>query len=166
MPTPMAHMMVGSTIGLAFAPESKLKSIMQWSALGSVVSLFPDFDIVFTLTGAHWENVHRTATHSLVVVAIICSAIALTRRYRLALMIFVALSLHLLMDLFCQDMVPPYGLELFWPLWDIYVYPDIFIFFSVFTQEIILLPLSYFILVIIWEFFVHGVYVSQFYSNY
>jgi hypothetical protein len=58
------------------------------------------------------------------------------------------------MDLFCQDVVPPQGLRLFWPLSDFFIHSDYYVFLSVFTPDKSLLPLPRFLFSAVWEFLV------------
>jgi membrane-bound metal-dependent hydrolase YbcI (DUF457 family) len=76
----------------------------------------PDADLLFRL--------HRTFSHSIgavILVGVVAAAIAaLTKRpvVRVASMCAVAYGTHLLLDWLAVDLMPPYGIQAFWPFSD------------------------------------------------
>jgi membrane-bound metal-dependent hydrolase YbcI (DUF457 family) len=81
-----------------------------------VLAAIPDADLLF--------RIHRTFSHSIgavIVVGILAGAVAaLTNRpvVRIASMCAAAYGTHLLLDWLAVDLMPPYGIQLFWPFSD------------------------------------------------
>jgi membrane-bound metal-dependent hydrolase YbcI (DUF457 family) len=126
MASPIGHALVG--IGLA-AIAAPLAAVSPSPALwvGAVIaSGAPDLDILGCLLGLDHERVHRSATHSLIVLGLfVLAALWVSRRFAgvvnpdLILVWSVVLLSHPLVDLVTTG--PPitatsYGVGLFWPV--------------------------------------------------
>jgi membrane-bound metal-dependent hydrolase YbcI (DUF457 family) len=81
-----------------------------------VLAAVPDADLLF--------HIHRTFSHSIgavMLVGVLAAAIAaLTNRpvLRIASMCAAAYGTHLLLDWLAVDLMPPYGIQVFWPFSD------------------------------------------------
>lgn len=115
MPTPVGHALAGLSVFLAGKSEDR------WFAFACLLAAcFPDLDFALTfITGVSY---HHTFTHSLGFALFYLLAAYLLVRWRQrpdplreAVFIGMAYVSHLVLDLFSEDTVAPYGLELFWP---------------------------------------------------
>jgi hypothetical protein len=134
MPSPIAHSLIGLTLGLIrFLP-----SYRRWDELAGqfralwrpllfcvLLANAPDLDYFFGLFRGNANYYHQTVTHTLVWVGVTALAIWAYGRLRerraawLSLGLLLALlSSHLLADWLTVDRSPPIGLMLFWPFSD------------------------------------------------
>lgn len=126
MPSPVGHILTGFAIALAAAPADPVvpsrtsprpRSLFPLAVSCAALAALPDLDLLLAGT-------HRTASHSLVAVAVITlAAAAIARRAslpyagRIALLCGSAYASHLLLDwLGTDNQNPPFGVQLFWPI--------------------------------------------------
>ncbi|MCP4077080.1 MAG: metal-dependent hydrolase [Gammaproteobacteria bacterium] len=110
-------------LGAATAEASAGRQIGRRAALwGAVCGTLPDLDVLVPLSNAISDfTYHRSASHSLLVLAIITPLIVwLIRKlhpdiskynYRLHVMVYLAFATHVLLDSFTV-----YGTQIFWPI--------------------------------------------------
>jgi inner membrane protein len=124
MPTTLAHAVAGYAASEAASTGTRTRN-SWWSIalLAAVVANLPDLDFVPGLIVDNIPKYHRTMSHGLpaaLLVATIGTA-ALQRWWKgawggLWLLIFVAYSSHLMMDVVIPDPTGGDGLRLFWPI--------------------------------------------------
>lgn len=130
MPTPIGHALAGLALALAARPlgespvafaQGARAARIDWRLVALLAGLAaaPDLDLVF--------QPHRTATHSLVSIALVTIlAAAVTgkvtpspgRAWRLAVLCGAAWGSHLLLDWLGADTSTPRGVQLLWPFSD------------------------------------------------
>lgn len=130
MPTPIGHALAGVALALATRPlgESPVSSVgtgaaarVDWRLVALLAGLAaaPDLDLVF--------QQHRTATHSLVSIALVTIFAAVVtaqvtpspgRAWRLAVLCGAAWGSHLLLDWLGADTSTPRGFQALWPFSD------------------------------------------------
>ncbi len=130
MPTPIGHALAGLALALAARPlgespvafaQGARPTRIDWRLVALLAGLAaaPDLDLVF--------QPHRTATHSLVSIALVTIlAAAVTgkvtpspgRAWRLAVLCGAAWGSHLLLDWLGADTSTPRGVQLLWPFSD------------------------------------------------
>ncbi len=114
----VTHAAAGALIGRLLAPaDADRPSARRWALLGALVNLAPDVDHVLELVSAEAYLVHhRSATHSLLLVAIAIGAAAAIARARggpparVATVTAASLGVHLFLDL-----LTPFGTVMLWP---------------------------------------------------
>lgn len=134
MPSPVAHTLVGMTLGLACC----LPRGGGWRRLGGriwrwrglllvcvVLANAPDVDYLFGLAAGDLNSRHQLVTHTLGWIAAVTLALWWAQRYfapravRLSgALIFLLLASHLAADYLGRDLGPPFGIMAFWPLSD------------------------------------------------
>lgn len=134
MPSPLAHSLIGLTIGLIrFLPRyrrwnelsSHLRSLWRALLLCILLANAPDLDYFFGICQGNLNRYHQTATHTLLWVAALALAIWLYSRLRARAwpavrvwslgLLLTLLGSHLLADWLTVDRSPPIGLMLAWP---------------------------------------------------
>lgn len=147
MPTPIAHIMVGSAIGVAFCEDSDRRSLLVWGGLGAIFGGAADLDFAACLMGVSAGVIHRTVTHALLTAVLVGIVLGLCWRPRGGFMCSAAWLSHIFMDYFSQDLVGPSGLTLCWPLSDAFIYSDIHLFLSPVAADRHVSSLPYFLYV-------------------
>lgn len=121
MATPFAHSLIGLTFGRMSRPVSNFWS-WKWylfSILAANAADFLDF-----ILGFPFEDInlfHRGITHTIIASFIFGIIVALVARSFYAKWVGTGIASmglyasHLLLDFFCEDGRPPYGIPLFWP---------------------------------------------------
>jgi membrane-bound metal-dependent hydrolase YbcI (DUF457 family) len=128
MPSPVGHAIVGATIAWLAKPDAsttdrsreteRLNALKATTAAAAFLAAAPDLDLIFPWT-------HRTASHSITAVAIVCLLTILATRVtgqvtgwsarRIVLMCTVAYASHLALDWMAVDDTPPRGIQMLWP---------------------------------------------------
>ncbi|MCS7098209.1 MAG: metal-dependent hydrolase [Candidatus Methanomethyliaceae archaeon] len=85
MPDPLTH------FALPFALASPFFGVKTAFIIGTI-ALLPDFDVIF--------RIHRSFTHSIIFILCVCLPIMIFKRNKFTLMSFLALTSHLIMDMF------------------------------------------------------------------
>lgn len=134
MATPIGHMLVGAALGIGYllpragSPASALRALwaQRLGIIGvALLACLPDIDFLLGWPFGNINRFHQGYTHSLGWIAMIVVGIWIiwqrqNRGNGLARFVFlftVGYS-HLLLDIMTVDMGPPYGVYLFWPLYD------------------------------------------------
>lgn len=134
MPSPVAHSLLGLSVGLVFHwPRGALLngwfqtlSRHRAALLGAmVVANLPDIDYVPGMLTGDLNAFHHGYTHTLGWIVLVGGGIWLCWRsaqdkmgWREAIFLFVCLLSHLLADMLTDDGSFPYGIMFFWPLTD------------------------------------------------
>jgi membrane-bound metal-dependent hydrolase YbcI (DUF457 family) len=137
MPSPVAHILTGLAIAVAAAPADPVRAVGTAPRAGPLIPVavtcaalaaLPDLDLLLAGT-------HRTASHSVVAVALVTFAAAAIAKgasvasaRRIAVLCGSAYASHLLLDwLGTDNQNPPFGIQLFWPIerwyisgWDLF----------------------------------------------
>lgn len=122
MATPIGHSLIGLALGRMSRPVSSLKD-WQWCLFSVIAANGPDFDFIASFMTGDINRFHQGPSHSLLAAIIFGAIMAfIFRPYGkspcLIGMVSSGLySSHLLLDFFCDDKRPPFGIPLFWPLW-------------------------------------------------
>lgn len=134
MATPIGHMLVGSALGIGYllpragSLASALRALwaQRLPLIGvALLACLPDIDFLLGLSCGSANRFHQGYTHSLAWIALLVTGIwVIWQRQspgnglgRIAFLTAVAYS-HLLLDIMTVDMGPPYGVYLFWPLYE------------------------------------------------
>lgn len=111
MPSPVGHLLAGVATAWTLEPRASRRLIVAAAALAAA----PDLDLLTPFP-------HRTATHSLIAVAVVTIiAAAVTRQvthrtnWRITAICGLAWASHLLLDWLQTDPSPPYGFQALWP---------------------------------------------------
>jgi len=115
----------------ASVPRRRAMHAWGWLALCVGFSILPDFDFVVPAAAGRidWAHtMHRSLTHTVFfavgvalvwfVVARIVKPHSRAARVGVAAMIFAALVAHIALDVMNEDTKTPYGVSIFWPVWD------------------------------------------------
>lgn len=116
MPTPIGHSL--TTLGLA--EVSEVRKIARVVFL-LIAGLLPDIDLLLDKFSVLREMgfYHQGITHTFVASFVFSSVVYLfTRDFRWAFVVFLAYSLHVVLDLFMIDTRPPIGFKPFWPFYN------------------------------------------------
>lgn len=126
MPLPLGHALAGLALRQA---RPRFFFAAGWADALFLMFLanLPDLDFLPGLLRGRPNLYHHGAFHSLgAALAVALGGAVLLRSPRrrfapAAALVFLAFASHLLLDLFALDLVPPYGLPLFWPFSGEYV---------------------------------------------
>ena len=116
MSTPVGHLLAGAVIGASF---SHGHSVRQRVAAGALAAIFADLDFI---PGAFWGDparFHHVGSHSLFFVTmafLVGWVLAPQVRLKWGLLAGSAYGSHLLLDWMTQDLSPPVGIPLLWPV--------------------------------------------------
>ena len=152
MPSPIGHAMAGIAVAWTadlipgqrawrVVPESESRFRRAGGGLTLICAALgaaPDLDILF--------GGHRTMTHSLgavIFVWLFAAALAANAErpiVRVSLMCAAAYGTHLLLDLLGVDRVPPYGIQILWPLNHEWYISGIDVFRQTIRQKILTAP--------------------------
>jgi inner membrane protein len=126
MPSPVGHAIAGATIAWLAKPSPTndpaehdgLKTLKAATVTAAFLAAAPDLDLLFPWT-------HRTASHSVTAVAVICLVMIIATRVtgqvtswsatRFVAMCTVAYASHLVLDWMAVDDTPPRGIQMLWP---------------------------------------------------
>ena len=126
MPSPVGHAIAGATIAWLAKPRPTadpaendgLKTLKATTVTAAFLAAAPDLDLLFPWT-------HRTASHSVTAVAVICLVMIIATRVtgqvtswsatRFIVMCTVAYASHLVLDWMAVDDTPPRGIQMLWP---------------------------------------------------
>ena len=131
MPSPVGHAIVGATIAWLAKPDESptagssadgrlqaMKALKTTTVAAAFLAAAPDLDLIFPWT-------HRTASHSVTAVAVVCLLAILATRVtgqvtgwsarRLVVLCTVAYASHLVLDWMAVDDTPPRGIQMLWP---------------------------------------------------
>jgi membrane-bound metal-dependent hydrolase YbcI (DUF457 family) len=133
MPTPIGHLLAGISAYRIVEPSSPKQRRIFLAAL--FMAVMPDFDFVFGFFVDNPNRYHHYFTHSIFFIIAVSFFVALflsqnSRAHLLAdfVLLTVAGSSHLLLDMLAVDTSAPYGMPLFWPLSQKYVILPVSIF--------------------------------------
>lgn len=133
MPSPVAHTLIGLSFGVGCLPRGGgwrrlFARMWRWRGFMLVCVLLanaPDIDYFFGLAAGDFNCRHQLITHTLGWVSAVTLALWWAQRYfnprtvRMSgMLIFLLLASHLVADYFGQDLGPPFGIMIFWPLSD------------------------------------------------
>ena len=134
MATPIGHALIGGMLGIGYllprtgSPAAALRALWEqrWPIIGvALLACLPDIDFLFGLPFGNINRFHQGYTHSLGWIAILVTGIWITWQrhspgHGLARFVFLSVVAysHLLLDIMTVDMGAPYGVYLFWPLYD------------------------------------------------
>jgi membrane-bound metal-dependent hydrolase YbcI (DUF457 family) len=128
MPTPIGHALGGLIVGLVFEPAVAPRPIHPsylthpgYLTCAAVAACLPDLDFL-------WGR-HNMETHSVGFAVLIALAVFAWRRdARLALVCFLAVESHVLLDWLGSDDSPPLGVMAWWPFSSRFYFGDLFVF--------------------------------------
>jgi membrane-bound metal-dependent hydrolase YbcI (DUF457 family) len=130
MPSPLGHALGGLIVGLLGAERSSRSTTSLtglWSTpavlLASAAAVAPDLDFL-------WGR-HNMETHSFGAAALAAMAVLLWTRgrgARLAVIVGLAWSSHVLFDWLGSDTTPPLGVMALWPFSNAFYFADAFVF--------------------------------------
>jgi inner membrane protein len=138
MPSPVGHGLMGVAIYSATVPRRR--ALHAWGFLGLCVgfSLLPDLDFVAPMAVGRFDwaqEMHRSFTHTvffaLAAGLVWLAAARLIRprsaaaRWSTAAVIVACLLAHLALDVMNVDTKAPFGVSMFWPVWDKWFYAPI-----------------------------------------
>lgn len=93
--------------------------------MAALWAVFPDVDYAAGFWRGYLNTTHQWATHSILWCALVSLGVVgilrvWTRKpaWKYATWVFVLLMSHLLIDMFTEDRMPPYGIPLLWPFSD------------------------------------------------
>jgi membrane-bound metal-dependent hydrolase YbcI (DUF457 family) len=115
MATPVAHLLAGAAIGIAFSPRNDTPRHAAVAALAAVAA---DFDFLPGLLVGAPSRFHHTQSHSLAFVAlaaVLALLIAKKLNWHWGFLAGFAYLSHLVLDLLTFDDSLPQGIPLFWP---------------------------------------------------
>lgn len=120
MPSPLLHAAAGSGICLLNRRALNTNKI-RFVIPVMLASILPDFDFVPGLIVGDPNRYHGGYSHSIglaVVAALISGLILIPQRRCVIFSVFVAWTVHCLLDALTADGRPPYGVPLLWPVSD------------------------------------------------
>ncbi len=123
MATPLAHSLLGATVFRALGHEPPV-SRWRWYTFAIFAACAADLDLVPGLIVGDINRFHHGASHSLIAALTFGFLAMATARWLRAkpwqVFAFAVLgySSHLLLDYFCVDSRPPYGMPFLWPFSD------------------------------------------------
>jgi membrane-bound metal-dependent hydrolase YbcI (DUF457 family) len=120
MPSPVGHALGGLIVGLAMKPGTLAPWHLGTLALAAVA---PDLDFLW---GRHNMETHSLGAALLAGVAVL--AWTRGRDPKLALVVTLAWSTHVLFDWLGSDDTPPLGVMALWPLTSTFYFADVFVF--------------------------------------
>ena len=131
MPSPLGHALGGMIVGLLGSGRSASGATSGYGRrlvaptvlLASAAAVAPDLDFL-------WGR-HNMETHSLGAAALAAAAVLIWTRgrgTRLALIVGLAWSSHVLFDWLGSDTTPPLGVMALWPISDAFYFADAFVF--------------------------------------
>jgi inner membrane protein len=136
MPSPIAHALAG--VALYEGRRDRRRQLALLAVLVVAAGL-PDLDFVPGMLVGNADLYHHGPSHSLfagLLVAVAAGAVVswwwggpLGRRIGLA--VLVGYTSHVVLDMFCIDTRPPFGVPLFWPLWSGYVASPVELFMDI-----------------------------------
>mgnify|MGYP001213457759 CR=1 FL=1 len=125
MPSPVAHSLIGLTIGLAWlAPRAPLREwpakvwALRWPLVGALfVANAPDLDYLPGIAIGELNAFHHTYTHTLafIVAVALLMALAYRRHARAGGWLFALGASHLAADVVTEDRRAPFGIMALWP---------------------------------------------------
>jgi inner membrane protein len=136
MPSPVAHALAG--VALYEARRDRRRSLVLLAVL-VIASGLPDLDFLPGMLVGNADLYHHGPSHSLfagLLVAALAGTLVAWRGgaalgKRIGLAVFLGYGLHVVLDMFCIDTRPPFGVPLFWPLWAGYVASPVELFMDI-----------------------------------
>ncbi|MGD8396102.1 MAG: metal-dependent hydrolase [Candidatus Eiseniibacteriota bacterium] len=137
MPTPIAHSLAGIAL-FAARPDRRGRDLALLATV-LAAALAPDLDFVPGMLIGNADRFHHGPSHSLfagLVGGVVLGALVARRagwptgrRYGLAFA--VGYASHVVLDMFCIDTRPPFGVPLLWPFWDGYLASPVEVFLDI-----------------------------------
>lgn len=121
MSTPVGHMLAGATASFGARPDTSLRKQL---GAGALVGASPDLDFLPGLLIGDPARFHHGPTHSLAFVLLVAAVawLVVSRdRWRWALTAGLASASHLGLDLLTTDPSAPVGVQLLWPVSEVWV---------------------------------------------
>jgi membrane-bound metal-dependent hydrolase YbcI (DUF457 family) len=132
MPTPVGHAIGGLAVYLA-ARDRPIREDLPIAVACAGASLLPDLD--FAIGPFAGRSYHHYFTHSLGFTALfalaaylVCRFLGRTRSFRDAMVLSAAYLSHIFLDMLGRDTTPPFGVQLFWPLSDVFTLSPVSLF--------------------------------------
>ncbi len=126
MASPVGHVLAGVGVAGAVAGAAGADTTPALWAGAAVASCLPDLDLLPSLWGVPSHRVHRQASHSIPILALLAAtswlavrAFGLPADWRLLAAWTAALASHLLLDILCTGPLlgrSGHGIPLWWPL--------------------------------------------------
>ena len=116
MSTPLGHALAGAAVGLLLADRIDVR---RAAVVGAAAAVAPDLDFIPGLLIGDPGRFHHAASHTFIaalIVAAAAGAMTVVRRWRWAVLVFLAYCTHLALDYLTVDDSQPHGIPLLWPL--------------------------------------------------
>jgi inner membrane protein len=115
MATPIGHLLAGAAIGTAL---SRGNDVPRAAAIGALAGIAADFDFLPGFMLGQLSRFHHQQSHSLMFAlfaTFLAMVFAKEGKLRWALLVGLAYTSHLALDLITFDDSPPHGIPIFWP---------------------------------------------------
>jgi inner membrane protein len=136
MPTPIAHGLAG--VALYHARPDRRRQLVLLAVL-VFAALAPDLDFIPGMVRGNADLYHHGPSHSLPVglaLGVVVGLLVGWRRGRatgrqVGLAVAAGYASHVVLDMFCVDTRPPFGVPLVWPFWDGYLASPVELFLDI-----------------------------------